>query len=258
LKRILKYLKRTRYLKLTLNADQLKFTVHWYVDGSHHIHEDCRGQTGSLVTFGQGAVASSSTKMKCNTKSSTETEIISFADKLSDIIWMRYCIECQGYTIDECIVFQDKMSVMSLEKNGRVSSSKRTKHIKAKYFLIKDYYDAEEVDIRFCPTDEMWADVLTKPLQRQKFRVMQAFLQNCPTDYDDDTEFKLSMKPQDVTSSWECVDGHTKMKTNQVAKPQATSPTCVSQVTWAPDGSLVTRIPDGSHKESHEQEESHI
>ncbi len=37
------------------------------------IHEDCRGQTGSLVTFGQDAVASSSNKMKCNTKSSTET-----------------------------------------------------------------------------------------------------------------------------------------------------------------------------------------
>ena len=31
---------------------------------------------------------------------------------------------------------------------------KRTKHIKAKFFLIKDYYDAGEVDVKFCPTDE--------------------------------------------------------------------------------------------------------
>ncbi len=46
------------------------------------------GQTGSLITFGQGAVASSSNKMKCNTKSSTETELILFADKLADNIWM--------------------------------------------------------------------------------------------------------------------------------------------------------------------------
>jgi hypothetical protein len=62
LKRVLKYLKGTRYLKLTLNADQLKFAVYWYVDRSHQIHEDCRGQTGSLVTFGQGTIASSSKK----------------------------------------------------------------------------------------------------------------------------------------------------------------------------------------------------
>ena len=72
-----------------------------------------------------------------------------------------YFIKCQGYDLDEYVVFQDNMSALSLEKNRRVSSSKRTKHIKAKYFLIKDYYDAGEIDIKFCPTDKMCTDVLT-------------------------------------------------------------------------------------------------
>jgi hypothetical protein len=30
----------------------------------------------------------------------------------------------------------------------------------------------------------MWADFLAKPLQGQKFRDMQAFLQNCAKDYE--------------------------------------------------------------------------
>jgi hypothetical protein len=64
----------------------------------------------------------------------------------------------------------------------------QTKHIKAKYFLIKDYYDAGEVDLRYCSTDTMWDDVLTKPLKGQKFRDMRAFLQNCLRYYDDDLE----------------------------------------------------------------------
>jgi hypothetical protein len=102
---------------------------------------------GSLVTFGAGAVASSLNKQKCNTKSSTKTEIIALHDKLSDVIWMWYFVECQGYNIEECIIFQDHMSALSLEKNGRMSSSKRTKHIKAKYFLIKDYYNTGEIDL---------------------------------------------------------------------------------------------------------------
>jgi hypothetical protein len=136
LKRILKYLNGTRNLKLTLSTDQLKFAIHWYIDGSHQVQEDCRDHTGSLVTFGKGAISSSSNKMKCNTKSSTKTEFISFADKLTDIIWMRYFIECLGYEISEYVIFQDNMSALPLKKNGRVSSSKRTKHIKAKYFLI--------------------------------------------------------------------------------------------------------------------------
>jgi hypothetical protein len=54
LKRVLKYLKGTRYLKLILSADAMNFAIHWYIDGSHQGQEDCRGQTGSLVTFGAG------------------------------------------------------------------------------------------------------------------------------------------------------------------------------------------------------------
>ncbi len=65
-----------------------------------------------LLLFGQGAVASSSNKITCNTKSSTETELILFANQLADIIWMRYFIECQGYDIDKYVVFQDNMSVL--------------------------------------------------------------------------------------------------------------------------------------------------
>jgi len=73
----------------------------------------------------------------------------------------------------------------------------------------------------------MWADVLTKPLQGQKFKDMRAFLQNCPRDYDDDNEKKLLMKPQDVASSRECVGAHAR---NPPAHPP--SPKCVS---WAED-----------------------
>jgi hypothetical protein len=140
---------------------------------------------------------------------------------------MRYFVECQGYNVNKYVVFQDNMSALSLEKNGRMSLSQRTKHIKAKYFLIKDYYDAGVIDIKFCPTNQMWADVLTKPLQGQKFRDMRAFLQNCPRDYKDDTEVASPMTPQDGASSRECVGENTKSP----LKIRPASPTCVSQIT---------------------------
>jgi hypothetical protein len=67
----------------------------------------------------------------------------------------------------------------------------------------------------------MWADVLTKPLQGQKFRDMQAFLQNCPRDYDDDIELQNDPLAQQTmnhqvktnVSSWECLGEHSKVKT---------------------------------------------
>lgn len=182
LKRVLKYLNGTRRLHLTLTVDSLS-SIKWYVDGSHQIHDDCRGHTGALMTMGKGAVASSSRKQKINTKSSTETELVAVDDKLGDILWMRYFLESQGYTIQENILYQDNMSSLSLEKNGRISGSGRTKHIKAKYYLVKDKFHSGEIDLKYCPTDQMWADVLTKPLQGQKFREMRSFLMNCPLDY---------------------------------------------------------------------------
>ncbi len=65
--RVLKYINGTWYMKLILSADEMNFTVHWYVDGSHQIHEDCRGQVGCLMMMVKGAVMSSSNIMKCNT-----------------------------------------------------------------------------------------------------------------------------------------------------------------------------------------------
>jgi hypothetical protein len=38
----------------------------------------------------------------------------------------------------------------------------------------------------------MWADILTKPLQGAAFRTMRHHLQNCPVDYDDNVEQKLT------------------------------------------------------------------
>jgi hypothetical protein len=69
--RILCYLNGTRYLKLILNADSMNFSIHWYIDASHQVHEDCRGQIGSLMTLGKGAVTSSSNKMKWVASGST-------------------------------------------------------------------------------------------------------------------------------------------------------------------------------------------
>ena len=135
------------------------------------------------------------------------------------------------------MIFQDNMSSLSLEKNGRVSSSKRTKHIKAKYFLIKDYYNSGEIDLRYCPTDVMWADVLTKPLQGQKFRDMRAFLQNCSRDYDDDAELRtdelawrlMNQRVKTVASPRECVGGLANL-TREKMRKRRQSPTCVSRI----------------------------
>ena len=64
---------------------------------------------------------------------------------------------------------------MLLEKNGIMSSSKRTKHINVRYYFIKDRIDKGEINVIYCPTEMMIADYFTKPLQGLLFiRFMEA------------------------------------------------------------------------------------
>ena len=127
-------------------------------------------------------------------KSSTESELIGADDGFPLILWCKYFIEEQGYTVEVNRLYQDNKSTMLLAKNGRSSSSKRTKHIKARYFFIKDRIADGDLDVMHCPTVKMWADVLNKPKQGKTFRVFRSHLMNCPEVYvinpggDDDKE----------------------------------------------------------------------
>ena len=71
----------------------------------------------------------------------------------------------QGYKNTVPVLYQDNKSAILLEKNGQKSSSKRTKHINVRYFFIKDRIENGELQVEYCPTEEMLADFFTKPLQ---------------------------------------------------------------------------------------------
>ena len=68
LKRVLKYQKGTKYLKLTLSVPSL-LIVQWWVDASYNVHDNCWGQTGGMMTLGRGAVISVLRKQKINLRS---------------------------------------------------------------------------------------------------------------------------------------------------------------------------------------------
>jgi hypothetical protein len=104
---------------------------------------------------------------------------------MPQIVWARYFIETQGFKVEECILNQDNLSAMLLEKNGKQSSSKGTKHIRVHYFFIKDRVSVKDLSIHHCPTEEMLTDHFTKPLQGAPFRKFRANIQGIPIDQSD-------------------------------------------------------------------------
>jgi len=120
--------------------------------------------------MGRGFPIISSTKHKANARSSTESELIGVDDMMPQVLWTRYFLKSQGYKVNDNLIFQDNKSAMLLEWNGKASSSKRTKHINVRYFFITDRIWKGEVRVEWCPTKDMVADFMTKPLQGSAFR----------------------------------------------------------------------------------------
>ena len=122
-KRMLKYLKGTRGFELTLSVDDMSI-IKWWVDTSCATYEGCEGHTGSMITMGKGAITSSSCNQKIQGESSAEDELIGVNDTLPQALWTKYCIDGQGYKVDQHEIHQDNKSAQSLEENSCFSSSK--------------------------------------------------------------------------------------------------------------------------------------
>jgi len=118
----------TMDMPLILGAN-ITGVLNWYVDASFAVHANMRGHTGGGLTLGRGFLIVTSTKQKLNTRSLTESELVGVDDMMPSILWTRYFLKAQGYGVSDNIIFQDNKSTMLLERNGRASSSKRTKHI---------------------------------------------------------------------------------------------------------------------------------
>jgi hypothetical protein len=207
-KRVLQYLKGTKSMPLNLTVDNLQCT-RWQIDASHGTHDDCKGHTGAGMTLGKGASISFSRKQKTNTRSSTETEMVGVDDAMPQVSWSLYFLQEQGYPMTHALIYQDNKSAILLETNGKFSSSKKTKHIKMKYFFVKDKVDQGEVKVEHKPGEEMWVDMWSKPSQGARFKKDRSGLQNLPVHWPDETLQSPQSTPMTAVSL-ECVGNSAK------------------------------------------------
>jgi len=178
LNRLLRYLNGAPDLGVVLSADDdIAGGVYAYIDASYGVHADAKSHTGTVITIGKGPVFVKSTKQKVVSKSSTEAELIGVSDGSSQVLWTREFLIAQGYEVRAATLYQDNKSTIHLCEKGR-STSDRTRHIKIRYFFVKDKIDNGELKIVYKPTGDMVADILTKPLQGEAFRKMRAELLN--------------------------------------------------------------------------------
>ena len=130
--------------------------------------------------MGKGSIFSASKKQKLNTRSSTEAELVAVDDGMGSMLWTKLFLEAQGQKVAANNLHQDNKSAILLEKNGKASSSKHTRHLNIRHFFVTDQVSKGNLAIKFCPTDEMLGDYFTKPTTGTKFHTFRSLVMNLP------------------------------------------------------------------------------
>lgn len=167
-KRIIRYLKGTSEAKLCYSKDDGPI-VHGYSDADWASDVDERRSCSGCVFLSQGgAISWFSKRQPTIALSSAEAEYMALSTSGQEALWLRQfqmdllCLE----SMDAITVYCDNKSAIDLShKNGY---NGRTRHIDIRHHFIREYIQDRKVYVEHIGTELMVADVLTKPLAKDK------------------------------------------------------------------------------------------
>lgn len=171
LERLIGYVQFTRDKSLTfIRSNNNDLTL--FVDASYGNREDRKSQSGDVLRFRDCTIDCGTTKQSIVTKSPAEAEMVAASDAGSKLLHYRRVLQSLKIPCDRVIMYQDN----ELLCNGRSSSGMKTKHIDIRRYWLKQHVDSEEISIKYCPTERMLADILTKPLTGATFVYLRDLL----------------------------------------------------------------------------------
>ena len=164
-KRIMGYLKGTLDVKLCLEGTNM--SLHGYCDvdwGGDLI--TCKSTMGYLFFVGDGAISWNSKRQPIVALSTTEAEYMAASHLAKEAMWLRLLMADVGCMLDGATTVKcDNQGCIALVKNPKHHS--RTKHIDVRHHFIHEAIEDNIIELEYCPTKGMVADVLTKALARE-------------------------------------------------------------------------------------------
>lgn len=172
-KRVVRYLKTTKHLQLRYDDPNGKLIGYSDADWAGDL-KTRRSTAGSVFLFAGGAIAWTSRLQNCVTLSSMESEYVALSEASQEAVWLARLFKDFGEHLDNPItIMEDNQSCIGFIASKR--STRRSKHIETREYYVKELCDNNQLQLKYCPSEDMVADILTKPLgaiKQNKFSTM--------------------------------------------------------------------------------------
>lgn len=124
---------------------------------------DRRSYTGYVFLLSEAAITWKSQKQRTVALSSTEAEYISLAEAAKKALYLRNLLYELGLCeCTEVMIYIDNRGAQCLANDPIFHA--RTKHIDIKFHFVRESISAGKLALEHVPTEDMVADILTKPL----------------------------------------------------------------------------------------------
>ena len=176
IKRIMRYISGTLDYCLLFHANDSELMLSGYADADWASDVQSRKSTsGYIFQLAGSTISWRSQKQSVVALSTTEAEYVSLSSASQEAIWLRRLLKDLLVDVSKpTIINEDNQGAICLTKNTKGHS--RAKHIDIKYHFIRENVQNKEIELKYCPTDKMVADILTKALPRQRFEDLRSLM----------------------------------------------------------------------------------
>lgn len=134
-----------------------------------------RSTTGYIFVLAGGAISWRSRLQPTVALSSTEAEYRAVTEAGQELVWLWNMMKAFGFSDPNPTVLQsDNFGAIHLTSKSIFHA--RTKHIEIHHHWIREIVKKGDLVVKYCPTDVMVADLLTKQLSKQQFIKLRMLL----------------------------------------------------------------------------------
>lgn len=129
---------------------------------------DRKSTSGYCFMIGNAVVSWRSNKQTCVALSTAEAEYVALSSAAQEAIWLKQLTNDLNFgSSDPLIIMEDNQAAICIANNP-VNHGK-TKHIQIKYHFVREAIQQKVIDVHYCSTDRMLADIFTKALSAAQF-----------------------------------------------------------------------------------------